>query len=131
MENITQQTSIPGIAEGESGIRTTQWSSGGESRISPEDRLAIDEAVDDCKVGEYRQLFPLHGAFGAMNLGIDGYTMWLYTSGGAFVAGELVHPDTARSKALPASGTVDLSSLPAEQQQAVMTLLNAAAKRKK
>lgn len=103
----------------------TQWSSSGESRVDESDRRAIDKAIDDTAPGEYRSVFPLHGSFGALNIGVDGFTMWLYTDGGAHIAGELVSTEVARARSVPASGTVNISALPADLQAAVMTLLNA------
>jgi hypothetical protein len=107
-----------------------QWSSGGECRISEDDRSSVSEAIDDCEPGKYRSLFPMHGPFGALQLHIDGHTVWLYTAGGAYIAGELVDPAVARARSLPASGTVDISSLPTDQQAAIMTLLQGSKKRK-
>lgn len=106
-------------------VRTVQWSSGGESRIMDEDRDDIAASVDDCSPGAYKNLFPMHGSFGVLNLQGNGHTLWLFTGGGSYIAGELVHPDTARARSVPASGTVDISALPAEQQAAIMVLLGA------
>lgn len=106
-------------------VRVVQWSSGGEARIGDDERQDIDEAVENCKPGEYRTLFPMHGGFGALSIGVEGHTLWLYTNGGAFIVGELVNPATVRPRGVPASGTVNISSLPPDQQAAIMTLLNA------
>lgn len=100
-----------------------QWGSGGDCRFTPDDMETISEAVDDAKPGEYKALFPLHGPFGALNLGIDGRTLWLYTHGGAFIVGELVEPSQFRAKP-NAPTTVDISKLSLEHQAAIHTLLN-------
>ena len=110
-------------------VLSVQWGGNGESRITPADRNDIADAVD-AHDDSYRLLFPLHGAWGALSLGVDGTTLWLYTDGGAYIVGELVDPALARPRSVPASGTVDITALPPEQQQAIMTLLNARPKRK-
>lgn len=102
-------------------IYTVQWNGNGESRVSQYDR---DEICDAVESGGARALFPLHGQYGAMSLGVDGFTLWLYAvGGGAFIAGEIVDKSSARPRAVPSSGTVDISSLAPEVQNAIMTLL--------
>jgi hypothetical protein len=110
-------------------IRTVQWGSGGETRITENDREDISEAVDDTMPGTYRSLFPLHGAFGVISLGVDGHTLWLFQDGATYIAGELVDPSTARPKGLSSAGTVDISALGKAEQEAILTLL--AAKRRR
>lgn len=119
-----QQTNAPSP-----DIRTVQWGSGGESRITDDDRSDIADAIDNMEPGTYRKLFPVHGAFGVISLGIDGHTLWLFAGGATYVAGELVDPALARPKALSASGTVDISTLGRQEQEAILTLL--AAKRRR
>lgn len=105
-----------------------QWGSSGESRIDEQDRDTVYDAVKACDPMEYRSLFPIHGAFGALSLGPDGLTLWLYTAGGAYIVGEMVNPETARPKSVPASGSVNISSLSPDLQDAVMKLLKGASR---
>lgn len=105
---------------------TLQWGSGGESRIHEDECQAISDAVDRCRPGEYRTVFPVHGSWGALSLGIDGTTVWLYTSGGAFVAAELIDPATARPRGIPATGVVDVGKLAPDVQAAIAMLLRQA-----
>jgi hypothetical protein len=98
---------------------TIQWGANGESRIGTDER---DEIADAFEV-RGKALFPLHGGYGALSLGVDGFTVWLYTAGGAFIAGEVVDEATARPRGVPASGTVEISSLPPDVQAAVALLI--------
>lgn len=104
-----------------------QWGSGGESHIDATDRDALYDIIKGTASDEMRFLFPVHGAYGSMSLGHDRFTLWLVPPGGKpCIAGELVEASTARPRQVPASGTVDISTLPPEAQLAVMTLLRRA-----
>jgi hypothetical protein len=100
-----------------------QWGSGGEARLNVDDMDAISTGVTEAD--NVRSIFPIHGSFGAINLGIDGRTMWLYTHGGAFIVGELVEPHMLRARPGVSTTAVDISRLPQDQQAAILTLLNA------
>lgn len=104
-----------------------QWGSGGECRVHEDDCQAVCDAVDRCAPGNYRSVFPVHGSWGALSLGVDGRTVWLYTSAGAFIAGELVDPNFMRPRGLPANGQVDISKLTPDVQAAIAMLMKQAA----
>lgn len=99
-------------------VMTISWSSGGEARIQESDRDIIADAVEAGKLS-----LPYHCAAGTLQLSLDGYTVWLYGAGGGYIAGEYVPRDTARPRALPATGTVDISRLEPQVQAALMQLL--------
>lgn len=109
---------------------TVQWNSGGETHIPEDHRDEIRDIVDSQAPGTYKAIFPMYDSWGHLNLHRDGYTLMLYLGNAAYVVGELVDPRTARAKSLPASGTVDISRLPPEAQDAIMTLLQGAKRSK-
>jgi hypothetical protein len=107
-------------------VLTIQWGSGGESRILEYERDELTEAVETARTADdARRMFPVHGSFGALNVGVDQRTLWLYGQGGAYIVGDLIDKSLARPKSMPSGGTVDISSLPPEHQAAIMTLLKA------
>ena len=103
---------------------TVQWSSNGECRIHEQERHDIADLFEE----RGPSVFPIHGHWGALNLGHDGFTVWLYTAGGAYIAGEVVEKSRARARGIPASGTVEIGSLPPDVQEAIATLLKRARK---
>lgn len=118
---------VPEPAAPEPQRLVLQWGSGGEARIPDDDQRAMRDMVDGCRPGEYRSLFPVHGAWGALSLGIDNITVWLFASGGGpCIVGELVDPSRARPQGVPASGIVDIARLDPEVQAALMTILKRA-----
>lgn len=124
METQTQFDAPVGMSFPE--LRILQWNTNGEARLSDADRQALSNAVEDWNpAAPYRMLFPVHGQFGALALGIDGFSVFLYADSASFIVGELVHPSAARPANVPASGTVDISGLGAAEQEAIMTLLRA------
>jgi hypothetical protein len=88
---ISMLTGNPSMNQNDNDRRYVEWGSGGTSRLLPQERKSISDACDE-EGPPYRSLFPAHCASGTVMLGIDGFTLWLNTSGGNFIIGELVSP---------------------------------------